>query len=93
MANLTGEYILSMKTIAKYENYQIKVDVQDDNYFDAKDPHISIWKGDTKVYSHIYIDQIGSLKGSGNEEKRLFKYLLENKEFLKEQYNVNNPKR
>lgn len=70
-------------TVETIGTIKIKMDVRDDVYYDAKDPHISfVRRGDT-VVEHCYLSQVDNVVGTGDSDlQKAIRYCRDNKEHL-----------
>ena len=77
--------------IETFGTIQIKMDVKDDTYYDAKDPHVSFVRQGRDTVSHCYLSEVDNLVGTGDSDLQdAIRYVRKNKEDLRQMYLKNN---
>lgn len=78
-------------TIQTVGTIQIKMDVADDVYFDAKEPHISFVRKGTVIVNHVLLSEIDNLVGTGDSDlQEAIRYVRKNKSAIINEYLKNN---
>lgn len=78
-------------TVATIGTIKIKMDIKDDVYFDAKDPHVSFEENGSIIVDHVPLSKVDNLVGTGNSNlKKAIQYVRDNKDDIIKQYLENN---
>lgn len=77
---------MSKITVGNVGNIQIKMDVKDDTYYDAKDPHVSLFRKGEEVLEHLPLDRADSVVGYNKEITDAIKWVRANKRELEQKY-------
>ena len=78
-------------TVAEVGTIKIKMDVKDDVYYDAKDPHVSFVRNGRELVRHCNLDQVDDLVGTGDSDlQEAIRYVRQHKEELKKRYQQEN---
>lgn len=59
---------MAKELIATIGTVQVKMDTQDDTYFDAKDPHVSFVRNGREVVPHCYLSKVDNLVATGDSD-------------------------
>ena len=63
------------------------MDVKDDVYYDAKEPHVSFERNCNVIVNHVLLSEIDNLVGTGDSDlKRAIDYVRKHKDELREIY-------
>lgn len=78
-------------TVHTVGTIQIKIDVKDDVYYDAKDPHVSFVRKGTVILNHVLLDEVDNIVGTGDSElQKAISYVRDNKDYIRKLYLQNN---
>ena len=77
---------MSKITVGNVGNIQIKMDVKDDTCYDAKDPHVSLFRKGEEVLKHLSLDRADSVVGHNSEVTDAIKWVRANKRELEQKY-------
>lgn len=77
-------------TVGQVGNIQIKMDVRDDVYYDAKAPHVSLYRKNSMVLEHLFLDEADSVVGRDHEVTDAIKWVRDNRWELEQKYRALN---
>lgn len=85
-----GGITMGKITVGQVGNIQIKMDVQDDVYYDAKAPHVSLYRKNIMVLEHLFLDEADRVVGRDHEETNAIKWVRDNRWELEQKYKALN---